>query len=140
MDRTVREGTVKTVSGGRVAVKVERLPGCVSCTQAGKCHSPGAAPAMVEVEASGEVFKPGDHVAVTIRKGGIGTALILAFAAPLAVTVAVAALAKHWGAGDTAAAIAALCTLPPYYAVLAAARRAVGKKVEMEIRHTNDNL
>ncbi len=131
-------GTVENVGKGRVEVRIVQLSACSSCVAKKMCNSSEQKEKLIDVKVpEGEHYQVGDEVMLTgTLKMGL-RAVVLAYAIPLALLVAVLFLLVHLTGDEPLSALAALVALAVYYGLLYMNRARLTKKFSFTIKHLN---
>lgn len=131
-------GTVENVGKGRVEVRIVQLSACSSCVAKKMCNSSEQKEKLIDVKVpEGEHFKAGDEVVLTgTLKMGL-RAVVLAYAIPLVLLVAVLFLLVHLTGDEPLSALAALVALAAYYGLLYMNRTRLTRKFSFTIKHLN---
>ncbi|MDR0994976.1 MAG: SoxR reducing system RseC family protein [Tannerella sp.] len=122
-------GTVTRVGEGKAYVSVAPKAACTGCQLQSACMTAGGKEQIIEAPVpAGLSLTAGEAVTLSCRASSEWKAAFWAFALPLLLVIAVAALfsALHWG--DEKSALIALAVLPPYYLVLYLCRNILKKK------------
>jgi len=127
-------GIVQAVADGCVRVRITARGACGTCRAREACGMGESAEKIVEVYTarSGE-YAAGDSVVVGVaRRMGV-TAVLLAYALPFALLLAVLAGLTAAGAGEGAAALGALGAVALYYGGLCLLRGRIDRKIHFTI-------
>lgn len=120
------EGIVVSVNSGGVRVRIEQTSACRECQASGMCAASDKQDKYIDCR-SVESLQEGDRVMVTAaRKMGF-LAVLLAFVFPFCLLLGLVALLDLWIEDEGIAGMVALCSLLPYYGVLALCKRRMKK-------------
>lgn len=135
------KGRVISVSDDTVRVEIISQSACSSCHAAGLCSMSEAVRKEIEVPvSSGEKFNAGDSVEVILGSGMGMKAVVLAYAAPLVVMLAVCMALTLAGVPELYAGLASLAGIAVYYSALFLARkRLAGRYVFRIVKENNLN-
>lgn len=112
------EGIVVSVNSGGVRVRIEQTSACRECQASSMCVASDKQDKYIDCQ-SAEPLQEGDRVMVTAtRKMGF-LAVLLAFVFPFCLLLGLVALFDLWIADEGVAGTLALCSLLPYYGILA---------------------
>lgn len=139
MENSIRhEGTVESVDGGHVRVRITQHSACSACKIASHCTASESKEKMVDVYHSSITdLKTGDKVVVSTSGQTAGKALLLGFGLPLLLIIAVLGLLLSMGAAEGTAALSALGALVPYYILLWTQRHRIARDIAFKIEQTN---
>lgn len=131
-------GTVENVDKGFVKVRIVQLSACSSCVARKMCNSSEQKEKQVEVTVpEGECFQVGDEVMLTgTLKMGL-RAVVLAYALPLVLLLAVLFLSVRLTGSEPMGALLALLALVVYYGGLYMNKSRLTKKFSFTIKHLN---
>lgn len=131
-------GTVENVGKGYVKVRIVQLSACSSCVAKKMCNSSEQKEKSIDVMTDeGEHYRVGDEVVLTgTLKMGL-KAVVLAYAIPLILLLAVLFLSVHLTGDEPLGALAALVSLSLYYGLLYINRSRLTKKFSFTIKHLN---
>lgn len=115
------EGVVVSAHADEVRVLIEQTSACHECRASSMCAAADKKEKFVDCRAV-EPLEQGDKVVVTVaRKMGF-QAVLLAFVIPFCLLLGLIALFDLWIANEAVAGTVALCSLIPYYGILALCR------------------
>ncbi len=126
------EGIVESVSGGSVHVKIAQASACSACQVKGSCMAADAQEKYIDCNAL-EVLQAGDRVVVEVERSLGWLAVLLAFVFPFLLLMLVLCIGNMY-LQETVAGTIALCSLLPYYAVLALFKGRIKKKFRFTAR------
>ena len=122
-DQIEHEGTVVSIDGRRVQVRITQQSACAACHAKGLCTASEAVDKIIDAETSGsEPLAVGDAVYVTGKTSLGFKAVGLAFIVPFCVVLAVLVAVQYATHNELTAGSIALAALIPYYIMLAALR------------------
>ena len=136
MENSIRhEGTVESVDGEHIRVRIVQHSACSACKVASHCSASESKEKIVDVlnVANTESLKKGDAVVVSASGDVAGSALLLGFGLPFVVLVAVLVVVLLLTDNEGLAAVSALVALIPYYAVLWLFRDRIRRKMAFEL-------
>ena len=113
------DGTVKSVTDGKVTVEMQVLPACASCKAHEKCAFVDKADKIVEIETSDwNSFSVGDSVIVSINESLGMLAVLLAYVLPALLLIATLVLSIFLWGSELLASILTLVLLALYFVIL----------------------
>lgn len=129
-------GTVESIEGSHLRVRIVQASACASCAGKELCHSAESKEKIVDIETCDAAsFALGEQVMVvgTLSQGL--RAAVWAYVVPLLLIILVLALSLWAGAGEAVAALAALCGLTVYYLILYRLRRRLAQTFSFSCNH-----
>ncbi len=137
MEQIVRhKGTVLSISGTHVKVKIVQHSACASCLVSSHCQVSESKEKIVDVfDAQSASYKIGDYVVVSTSRHMVIQALILGFIVPLILLLASLFLFLWRNNSEGLASLLSLCTLLPYYCLLWLFRKKMANTVSFHIEH-----
>lgn len=112
-------GTVDSVSGNLVRVRIVQHSACVGCKAAAACNSAESKEKIIDVRClDASQYKLGQEVTVIAAPAVGAKAVALGFAIPLVVLLAVVVGAIQMGVSEAWAALGGIVALIPYYIIL----------------------
>ena len=117
--KITHSGVIESIEDGCVHVRIVQTSACAACKVAGYCNAAESKEKVVDVfDSNSQAYSVGQQVTVTTSGSVAAKALLWAFGIPflLMMTVLVAVLLLTGSEGT--AAVSALASLVPYYAVL----------------------
>ena len=132
------EGTIDNINGNKYTIRITQSTACSECHAKGVCIAADTKEKIVDVIDSSGQFKLNERVLLS-GKTSIGyRAVMWAFVLPLILMMSVIfAATSIWHVGELQAALMALVSLVPYYALLYAIRRKMGEKLAFSIKKLN---
>lgn len=132
------EGTIASIKGYQHTIRVTQRTACSECHAKHACIAADTKVKTVDVIDTSGQFKLNERV-VLLGKTSIGyRAVLWAFMLPLILLIAVVVLSVSvWNLGELNAALVALATLVPYYALLYMLRHKMGKRLAFTIKKLN---
>lgn len=124
------EGIVDSIEEGCVHVRILQNSACGACKVAGYCNAAESKEKLVDVYVdSTEEMKIGQAVIVAAKRKDAVKALLWAFAVPLLLMILVLCLIVILTGNECWAAIGALFSLIPYYAVMYLLRHRMRRQI-----------
>lgn len=124
------EGIVDSIEEGCVHVRILQNSACGACKVAGYCNAAESKEKLVDVYVdSTEDMKIGQSVIVAAKRKDAVKALLWSFAVPLLLMILVLCLIVILTDNEGWAAIGALLSLIPYYAVLYLLRHRMRRQI-----------
>lgn len=111
-------GIIESIDEGCVHVRIVQTSACAACKVAGYCNAAESKEKIVDVFQPANGLKVGDAVTVTASTSVATQALLLGFAVPFFVLVAVLLVVLWLTGNEATAGLSALASLLPYYGVL----------------------
>ena len=111
-------GIIESIDEGCVHVRIVQTSACAACKVAGYCNAAESKEKIVDVFRPANGLKVGDAVTVTASTSVATQALLLGFAVPFVVLVAVLLVVLWLTGNEATAGLSALASLLPYYGVL----------------------
>ena len=117
MENSIRhEGTVESVDGEHIRVRILQHSACSACKVASHCSASESKEKIVDVfHYRQHHLKVGDAVIVGTSSHSVGKALLLGFGFPLLLLLVVIGVLFAAGVNEGITALAALVALIPYY-------------------------
>lgn len=113
------DGTVMSVSQGRVEVEMHVLSACASCEAHDKCAFVDKADKIVEVQTGDwKSYSPGDSVVVTVDEGLGLFAVLLAYVLPAVIIVGAVVLLVYLTGSELLAILVPLALVAVYFLLL----------------------
>ena len=135
METHERAGTVTAVGQHTVTVTFKRSEACGGCAVRNFCHTGNDGENKAEIKvADTSSYHVGERVTLTISEKSAVYAALIAYALPLAFTLAGLFIPLAAGAGEDTAAFSALAAPALYYLLLFFFRRRSGAKTEIKLR------
>ena len=135
METHERAGTVTAVGQHTVTVTFKRSEACGGCAVRNFCHAGNDDENKAEIKVTdASSYHVGERVTLTISEKSAVYAALIAYALPLAFTLAGLFLPLAAGAGEDTAAFSALAAPALYYLLLFFFRRHIGAKTEIKLR------
>lgn len=125
-------GIVEAVESNRIRVRIAQLSACSACHAAERCAVAERRDKTVDVPRQGR-HAPGDSVVVATAATTGFFAVAVAFVVPLVLMLIAASTSYLLTADEPLSALMAIAILVPYYAVVAAMRRRIARKVSFHI-------
>ncbi|HCS88245.1 MAG TPA: hypothetical protein DIW30_07620 [Bacteroidales bacterium] len=120
------EGIVVSVDSDCVKVRIEQTSACRECQASSMCAASDKKDKYIDCQPQ-EPLQKGDRVMVTAT-GRMGFwAVLLAFVFPFCLLLGLVAMLDLWIEDEGIAGTVALCSLLPYYVVLALCKRRMKK-------------
>ena len=135
MENSIRhEGTIESVAGRHVRVRILQSSACAGCKIASRCTASESKEKIVDVYDNGErTFSVGDTVTVCTTGKMAGKALLLGFGLPLLLMLAALCILLALGVDEGLAALGAIGILLPYYLALWLMRRRIADTITFYI-------
>ena len=134
METHERAGTVTAVGQHTVTVTFKRSEACGGCAVRNFCHAGNDGENKAEIKVTdASSYHVGERVTLTISEKSAIYAALIAYALPLAFTLAGLFIPLAAGAGEDAA-FSALAAPALYYLLLFFFRRHIGAKTEIKLR------
>ena len=135
METHERAGTVTAVGQHTVTVTFKRSEDCGGCAVRNFCHAGNDGENKAEIKVTdASSYHVGERVTLTISEKSAVYAALIAYALPLAFTLAGLFIPLAAGAGEDTAAFSALAAPALYYLLLFFFRRHIGAKTETKLR------
>lgn len=132
------EGTIDNINGNQYTIRITQSSACSECHAKGACMAADTKVKMVDVVNTSGQFKLHERV-LLLGKTSIGyKAVLWAFVIPLILLISVIiASTSIWQVNELQAALLALVSLVPYYALLYIIRHKMGEKLAFSIKKLN---
>lgn len=135
METHERAGIVTAVGQHTVTVTFKRSEACGGCAVRNFCHAGNDGENKAEIKVTdASSYHVGERVTLTISEKSAAYAAFIAYALPLAFTLAGLFIPLAAGAGEDTAAFSALAAPALYYLLLFFFRRHIGAKTEIKLR------
>ena len=132
------EGIIAGVSGNKLSVKILQQSACSECHAKGACMAADSKEKLVDVIDFSGQYKPNDLVTIQGKESMGYKAILWAFLIPVALLVAILVLSTSvWNFGEMKAAMAAILSLVPYYAMLYLLRNKMAQTFRFRIKNKN---
>lgn len=132
MEDIKHAGIVESVSGDTIRVRIVQESACASCHASGHCMAAEAREKYIDCRAE-EPLAEGDRVTVEVSEKMGWIAVLLSFVLPLVLLVCILWIAELW-LEETWAGTIALCSLLPYYGMLALLKKKIKKRFDFVAR------
>lgn len=135
MENSIRhEGTVESIEGEHVRVRITQHSACSACKVASHCTASESKEKIVDVfHCHRRDLKVGDAVVVSTSSHSAGKALLLGFGCPLLLLLAVIAILLGVGVSEGIAALSAIGALIPYYIIIWLLRKRISESIAFSI-------
>lgn len=131
-------GTVKSIEGKHVQVRILQASACSTCEAKNLCRSSESKEKLVDVVADdAATYKVGEEVMLTGTWRNGMWAATLAYVVPLLVLLVVLFLSIHYTHNEPFSALMALLSVMVYYFVLYLLKFKLSKKFLFSIKHLN---
>lgn len=128
------EGTVESIEGEHVRVRITQHSACSACKVASHCTASESKVKIVDVyHCQREDLKVGEAVVVSTSSHSAGKALLLGFGYPLLLLLAMIAILLGGGFNEGIAALAAIGVLIPYYIIIWLLRKPISESIAFSI-------
>lgn len=121
------EGVVVSIRKGEAVVRIQQTSACATCHAHSMCMAAESSEKMIDCQMA-EPLQPGDCVIVTVARRLGFTAVLLAFVIPFALLLAMIWVLDLYITDEGIAGTLALCSLVPYYLLLALLRKRIKKR------------
>ncbi len=135
MENSIRhEGTVESIEGEHVRVRITQQSACSACKVASHCTASESKVKIIDVlHCQRQDLKVGDPVVVCTSSHSAGKALLWGFGYPLLLLLATIGVMLGMEFNDGVAALTAIGALIPYYIILWVFRRRITKSIAFSI-------
>ena len=135
MENSIRhEGTVESIEGEHVRVRITQHSACSACKVASHCTASESKEKIVDVfHCQRRDLKVGDVVVVSTSSHSADKALLLGFGCPLLLLLATIGILLGVGVDEGIAALTAIGALTPYYILLWVFRKRISESVAFSI-------
>ncbi|MCM1035266.1 MAG: SoxR reducing system RseC family protein [Paludibacter sp.] len=116
------EGVVVSVSGDVARVRIRQTSACSACHAHGTCMASESTEKIIDCQ-SDSLLKSGDRVMVTVSRRLGMSAVLLSFVLPFVILFVMLLLLNRYLDSEGMAGTLALCSLLPYYLLLALLRK-----------------
>ena len=132
------QGVITDIAGHKVSVTILQQSACSSCHARGACTAADSKEKMVDIADYTGKYKVNDLVTVVGQKSMGYRAVLWAFAIPIIILVSILVVSINaWGLGEIDAALAAIISLVPYYAILYLLRNRMAGSFKFTIKNKN---
>ncbi len=137
-DMIEHEGTIDSINGNEYTIRITQSTACSECHAKHACIAADTKVKMVDVIDTSGRFKMNERVLLS-GKTSIGyKAILWAFVLPLILLMAVVFVSiSVWQISELQAALVALASLVPYYALLYTTRHKMSEKLAFTIKKLN---
>lgn len=113
-------GTVESINGSHIQVRIVQTSACSSCTAKAYCHSSESKEKLIDIyETDTSGFKVGEEVMIYGTTSMGMRAVILAFGVPFLILIIALFIAySYTGGNEILSGIIALASVIPYYILL----------------------
>lgn len=133
-EKIEHKGTVETIDGCHVVVRVLQASACSSCAAAQLCRSSETKEKLIDIYSNqARDMNVGDIVSVSGNTGQSLYAVFFAYIGPLFLIVVTIAVVNYFTGNDGISALVALAVLFPYFTVLYFLRDRFSKKLSFNI-------
>lgn len=135
MENSIRhEGTIESITGRHIRVRILQSSACASCKIASRCTASESKEKIIDVyDDGGRTFNVGDTVTVCTTGKAAGKALLLGFGLPLLLMLAVLSVMLVLKVEEGVAALGAIGILLPYYMVVWLMRHRIAATISFSI-------
>ena len=132
------QGVITDIAGHKVSVTILQQSACSSCHARGACTAADSKEKMVDIADYTGKYKVNDLVTVVGQKSMGYRAVLWAFVIPIIILVSILVVSVNaWGLGEIDAALAAIISLVPYYAILYLLRKRMAGSFKFTIKNKN---
>lgn len=132
------QGVITDIAGHKVSVTILQQSACSSCHARGACTAADSKEKMVDIADYTGKYKANDLVTVVGQKSMGYRAVLWAFVIPIIILVSILVVSVNaWGLGEIDAALAAIISLVPYYAILYLLRNRMAGSFKFTIKNKN---
>lgn len=129
------KGTVESINGSLVKVRILQTSACASCNARGLCSSAESKEKIIEVYDTTNSYKPGDPVMIYGTTSMGIRAVIIAFVIPFIILLITLFAAMSFSSGnELLSAFLSLLILVPYYIVLYFLRNKIKKDFSFTLK------
>ncbi len=129
------KGTVESINGSQIKVRILQTSACVSCAAKGFCSSADSKEKIIEVYDTTNLYKPGDPVMIYGTASMGMKAVTIAFIIPFIILLVTLFVAMSFSDGDELlSAFLSLLILIPYYIVLYYMRNKIKKNFSFTLK------
>ncbi len=132
-DTIEHSGTVQSIEGKYVNVRIVSHPSCVGCASSGVCEVSENEEKVIQVLNSGDV-KTGDKVMVVMESSLGFRALFIGYLLPFLVVLFLLVLLTSLSVPELTAGLVSLLSLVPYYIVVYLSREKIRKRFSFTIK------
>lgn len=133
------DGIVENVEGGHVFVRITQTSACSSCAVKGHCSSSESKEKIIEINAPGSNYQPGDSVMLTGQTSMGMQAVFLAFVLPfLILIISLFVCISLTNGNEGVSALISLGLLIPYYFVIWLNKDKLKKNFSFTIKPINN--
>ena len=135
MENSIRhEGTIESIEGEHVRVRITQHSACSVCKVASHCTASESKEKIVDaMHCQRRDLKVGDTVVVSTSSHSAGKALLLGFGCPLLLLLTILGIMLGMGFSEGGAALTAIGALTPYYILLWVFRKRISESVAFSI-------
>ncbi len=131
-------GVITSIADHKVSVMILQQSACSSCHAKGACMAADSKEKMVDITDHTGKYKVNDLVTVVGQKSIGYRAVLWAFVIPIIILVSVLVVSiSVWNLGEIKAALAAILSLVPYYAMLYLLRNRMANSFVFTIKNNN---
>lgn len=132
------KGIVASVAGNKLSVKILQQSACSNCHAKNSCMAADSKEKMVDIFDFSGKYGVNDLVTIQGKESMGYKAILWAFLIPVALLVAILVLSTSvWNFGEMKAAMAAILSLVPYYAMLYLLRNKMAQTFRFRIKNKN---
>lgn len=131
------EGTVVSVCGDTMIVRIIASPACAGCAAGNRCAPSGNKGRDIRVDGFSGDFVPGERVRVIMRQSMGIRALCIGYMIPFVVVLITLAAAYRITGDELAAGFCAILILVPYYGILRLLNRKITKTFGFTVQKIN---
>ena len=132
-------GTVESIDGSHIKVKIVQSSACAACSVKSFCGSADRKEKIIDVYETGHQYAPGDAVIVCEEQSMGMRAVVIAFVVPFAILLAVLFIAMHLSGGnELLSALLSLSVLVPYYLLLYLLRNSIRRNFSFTLKPINN--
>jgi sigma-E factor negative regulatory protein RseC len=133
------QGVIKDIHNGIIEVKIEQSSACASCHAKNSCSIIDKTDKIIEIFTNDISYSIGETVMVMETKSLGLQAVFFSYILPLIVVISVIIIFLAIGKSEIFAAIAALSSLLPYYALFLVFKKKIKDTFVFTIKKTTNN-
>lgn len=133
------QGTVESIDGSHLKVRIVQTSACSSCSIKGHCNASESKEKIVDIyDTQASIYKIGQRVMLYGTTSMGMQAVILAFGIPFLVLFLVLYVSIKFTGNELVSAAAAILSLLPYYFIIYLCRNKLSKKFTFTIKPINN--
>jgi sigma-E factor negative regulatory protein RseC len=130
-------GIIEHINDGHIQVRIEQSAACAGCRIAHSCHAAESKEKLIDIYSSNKDLQIGQQVMVSTSTAIAYRAVLIGFAFPLIVMLAVLFAAKLSGISEPNSALLSIASLIPSYLLVWFFRNRLKEQIQFKLEEYN---